>query len=180
MEKLIERISVYEILNNIIPGTIYVILVEKMTFFRIRTNNIWLDIVLYYFIGLIIGRVGSLVIERFLKRIKWVQFSPYSEYVKAEQKDFRVREMTTINNMYRTYASVALCFLFTEVCSQIWTITQGMNWKGLVARYVLGIVLLVLFIISYFKQTKYVYDRVDTINKANKEKNIILPEKENN
>ena len=56
LEKIIERISTYEIFNNIIPGTIYVVLAEKLTPLKLQTGNVWADVVLYYFFGVVIEK----------------------------------------------------------------------------------------------------------------------------
>lgn len=89
-EKIIEQLSAYEILNNIIPGAIFVVLADRMTMFSFQTDNVVADRVIFYLAGLIIGRVGSLVIEKFLNWIRFVIFAPYPDYVKAEKKDNKV------------------------------------------------------------------------------------------
>jgi len=177
LEKIIERISAYEILNNIIPGTIYVVLTEKLTPFKIQTGSVWSDLVLYYFIGLVIGRVGSLVVERFLKKVNKLHFEPHSNYVKAEHKDKIVRELSTINNMYRTYTAVALCLVFTVGFDFLWALIKGCDCSKPIIIFAGCIVLMLIFDLSYIKQTAYVASRVKTINELNKEEtNIILPD----
>lgn len=169
INKIVEQISVYEFLNNIIPGTIYAVLTEKLTSFKIQTGKVWTDVVLYYFIGVVIGRVGSLVVERFLKWRKKLIFFPHSEYVEAEQKDKLVRELSTINNMYRTYTAVALCLVLTVGFSFIWALIKGSDWSKPTLIIVACIILMVVFAKSYIKQTGYVTSRVKTINKLNEE-----------
>jgi hypothetical protein len=176
IDKILERISAYEFLNNIIPGIIYAVLTEKLTPFQLQTNNVWIDLVLCYFVGLIIGRVGSLVVERFLKWRKKLNFASHSEYVEAEQKDQFVREMSMINNMYRTYTSLALCTAITVGFSFIWPLIKGRYWSRSILIVVACIILIVIFSKSYIKQTNYVVSRVKTINKLNKESQIILPD----
>ena len=60
LNNVIEKISSYEIFNNIIPGVIYSVFTEKLTDFHITTENVFMNIVLLYFIGLVIGRIGSI------------------------------------------------------------------------------------------------------------------------
>lgn len=175
-EKILERISAYELLNNIIPGTIYVVLAEKLTPFKIQTGEIWSDLVLYYFIGVIIGRIGSLVIEKFLKWRKKLNFAPYPDYVQAEQKDKMVRELSTINNMYRTYTAVAFCLLLTVIFSFVWGLIRGLDLSKPAVIVVGCLILMVIFGKSYIKQSDYVAGRVKKINEMNKDSALILPE----
>lgn len=166
---IIERVSNYELLNNIIPGSIYVILTEKLTSFKIQTGDFWQDIIVFYFGGLVIGRIGSLVVERFLKWSKKTQFEPHSDYVKAENKNKLVRELSTINNMYRTYTAVAMCLAFTVIFNHLWALLEKCDWSKSV-MYLVGCgLLVVIFGKSYIKQTEYISSRVKTINQLNNE-----------
>jgi len=170
-EKLITRFSSYELLNNLIPGAIYVVIAQKLTSFKMQTGNIWSDIVLYYFAGLVIGRIGSLVIESFLKWSKTLPSEPYSEHVKAEQKDKRISELSLVNNMYRTYSAVALSIIITVVFSYFWPLIKVNDGSKPIVIIVGCALLLVVFVKSYIKQTNYVADRIRTINKPDKENN---------
>lgn len=168
IEKIFERLSNYEYINNIIPGAIYVVLTEKLTLFKIQTDNIWLDLIVFYFVGVVIGRVGALIIEKILKWRKKLNLVLYSEYVEAERKDKFVRELSIINNMYRTYTSLALCLLLTVGFSYIWILINGYKWSKPVLIVLWCIFLMLLFAKSYIKQTDYVANRVKTINESNK------------
>ena len=179
LERIIERFSSYEVLNNIIPGAVYTIFTEKLTSFNIQTGNVWSDIILCYFIGLVIGRVGSLVVDRYLKWRKKLHAESHSEYVKAEQKDKLVRELSAINNMYRTFTAVALCLIFTVGFSLFWEEIQGCDCSKPVVIIIGFIILMIVFGKSYIKQTDYVASRVRTINNMSKEKSdSILPNEE--
>jgi hypothetical protein len=61
-----EKISSYNIFNNLFPA-LFVYLLERSTKVILSTDDIVKNIVLYYFAGLIIGRVGSIIIEPLLK-----------------------------------------------------------------------------------------------------------------
>ncbi|HBQ8024382.1 TPA: phosphohistidine phosphatase, partial [Klebsiella aerogenes] len=81
MDGLWEKISSYNIFNNLFPGALFVYLLERSTKVMLSTDDIIKNIVLYYFAGLIIGRIGSIIVEPLLKTIKLVKFTPYPEYI---------------------------------------------------------------------------------------------------
>ena len=164
IEKMVERISAYEFLNNIAPGVVYVVLVDRFTSFHVQTGNIWTDLVIIYFIGLVIGRIGSLVIGRILERAVKSDFVQHSEYIIAEKKDSSVRELSTICNMYRTYASVALCLFFTLLLNDIWPCIKGVVWVKQLLLLCACLILMIIFLMVSVKQTRYVADSVKTIN----------------
>lgn len=64
LDKLVEAVGVYEILNNVIPRAVYVVLVERITSIKVSIGQTVPDLILYYFIGLVVGRSGSIVIKR--------------------------------------------------------------------------------------------------------------------
>lgn len=170
ISKLFEQINTYEILNNIIPGTVFVAIVERLTSFSIRTENIWIDLVLFYFFGLSVGRIGSLILGKLIKKLKLVSFASYTEYIKAEQKDKRVQELSSINNMYRTYTSVGFCVLLAVGFDCFWRIIKGYAYSKTIVIVLGCIFLCALFAFSYVEQTRYVVKRIGTINSVNRRK----------
>ena len=88
IKNLVEKISSYDILNNLFPGVIFCSIVERTTRITFSTGEIWEDLFLYYFAGMIISRIGSIFIEKILKSIKvrnkktkekdkFLKFAPY-------------------------------------------------------------------------------------------------------
>ena len=63
MESIANNISSYNIIANFIPGMISIIGMKYFLNFDItHLNNLWVA-VLAYFVGLIINRLGSIVIK---------------------------------------------------------------------------------------------------------------------
>ena len=164
IEKVLEMLSVYDILNNIIPGAIFIVSVEKLTNVHIQTGDLIFDLALCYFIGLTIGRFGSLVVEGCLK---WAGiFNPvsYKEYVKAEAKSKSVRRLLTIGNMYRTYIAVSLWLAFTVVICSFSMETERCAWiKSCIIAF-MCFLLTILFSCAFIKQSRYLVQRVHVIN----------------
>lgn len=175
LEKILEQISAYELLNNMIPGAVYAVLADKLTTFSILSENAFADIVEFYFFGLIIGRVGSLIVERILKKFrkgKWIEQVSYTEYVKAEKGDDtgRVRMLATVNNMYRTFVAVFICLLLTVLLDLLWPFVSSIEWLKSLVICMGCIVLIIVFSCSYKKQTGYVLKRVNTVMEQIKKK----------
>lgn len=158
MDGLWEKISSYNIFNNLFPGALFVYLLERSTKVILSTDDIVKNIVLYYFAGLIIGRVGSIIIEPLLKKIKIVKFTPYGEYISACQRDNKIEILQESANMYRTLLSMSLLFL-----AALFFISKITGDNFVFSKY-LSIFLILVFITSYIKQVKYIVRR---INKAN-------------
>ena len=166
LEKLLESIAAYGLINNFIPGAVYIVFVERFTNFRIETTDTLFRIVVCYFAGLIIDRIGSLFIEKRVIRNK-VETAPHNEFTKAEMldKDKKITILSAVNNMYRTFVSVAVCLLLTVLADLVWTqLPQSCRGclKSIIVLMFCG-ALAWLFTKSYRKQTGYVVDRIKTV-----------------
>ena len=166
IENLLLKVSSYDILNNFIPGIIYCILVENMTTWSILTRSIWENMILFYLTGLVISRIGSIIIEPILKSIKikkknkivkFIQFAPYSEFVEAEKMEPKIEKLSMINNSYRTFIATFICVGITISANffrpDLWNCAT--TW--LIGCFGLA----VLFVFSYKKQTDYVRRSVE-------------------
>jgi len=166
MKEVIEKISSYNIFNYLFPGIIYVVLVREITDFDLIQENNFIGAFLYYFIGLVISRFGSLVIGAILKSkiFNFIRFADYSEYITASDKDNKIELFSEVNNMYRTIISLFVLLLITKGYHLI---SEWLNFSKNLSFILLSILLIILFIFSYKKQTGFVIKRVDKRNKDN-------------
>lgn len=160
IDKVMGQISAYEILNNIIPGAVYAAMVNRLTSIKIFTGRFWVDLIICYFLGLVIGRIGSLFIGEHAKK-KNKDKRVYERYLKAEKIDERIRAMSTINNMYRTFISVMICFIVTFGFSFLWPMIGDIIWIRIILIVAGSGFLTYLFQRSYTKQDKFIVKRVN-------------------
>lgn len=165
MKDIIDKLSSYNLFNYLFPGVVFVVLAQALTHYSFVQQDILLGIFLYYFIGLVISRFGSLVIEPLLKRFSFLKFSDYRDFVAASKKDEKVDLFSEINNTYRT-----LCACFSLLI--LLKIFEGMESIFLFLKewtaFILVVFLLVIFLFSYKKQSDYVKKRVDANNSVGK------------
>ncbi len=159
MKDLIDKLSSYNIFNYLLPGIVFVVLAETLTSFSFIQKDVILGVFLYYFIGLVISRIGSLVIEPLLKLTKFVRFTQYSEFVSAAKADPKLDLLSEANNMYRTFCSLFLSLLLLKGYELLALLYPSVGRRYAVVAVVL---LLCLFGFSYRKQTAYITKRVRT------------------
>ncbi len=164
MKEIIDKISSYNIFNYLFPGVLYVIFLREITNYDLGQENNFLGAVLYYFIGLVISRFGSLIIGKILqsKRLKFIKFSDYTDYINACDKDNKIELFSEVNNMYRTLISLFCTLLLSVLYEQV-AIWIKISEK---TSYILLVVaLIIIFVFSYRKQTGFVIKRVASRNK---------------
>lgn len=141
------------------PGTIFAGLSEKLTSYSLVQKDILIGLFFYYFIGLIISRIGSLTLEPFLKWIKFVKFAEYEDFVKASKLDPKIEIFSEQNNMYRSLCMLTITLILLKVYDLAW---DSGSLDNAAIIFVSLVVLLVLFLFSYRKQThKYIVKRVN-------------------
>ena len=158
MKEFIEKISSYNLFNYLLPGVLFAVFAEYITTYKVIQSDVITGLFLYYFIGLLISRIGSLVLEPVMKKISFLKFAPYKDFVAVSAKDPKLDTLSEANNMYRT-----LCALFIALgaLKLFEVVTDWLGMPGAAAPYILFILLFGLFAFSYRKQTKYIRDRVE-------------------
>ena len=160
MDGLLDKISSYNIFNYLLPGSLFAVVVDVVTDYRFIQEDIIVGLFLYYFIGLVVSRIGSLVIEPVLKAVGFITFVTYGNFVEASKVDPKIDVLSETNNMYRTFCALFLLLLlvvlFDWITSLLPLLVDG-------APYILGAALLVMFLFAYRKQTAYIVGRVNKI-----------------
>lgn len=158
MKELLDRVSQYNLFNYLLPGALFAVLVEKVSTIRLVQDDIITGLLIYYFTGLAVSRIGSLLLEPVLKRSKFVRVAPYRSFVLACAKDVKIEILSEANNTYRTLAAVFLCL--GAVAAGDWVA----HWLGVsreIEKLIVVGLLFVLFVFAYRKQTAYVRQRVE-------------------
>jgi hypothetical protein len=162
MKDFLDKIGTYNIFNYLLPGVIFSVFITKLTPYNLVQEDALVGAFVYYFIGSVVSRIGSLIIGPFLKWIGFVSFSTYEDFVHASKADEKIELLSEVNNMYRTICSLSVCIGIVYGYGMA-NIEISFLDKILPATCVVG--LLVLFTFSYRKQTMYIKKRVE-INKS--------------
>lgn len=162
MKDLLEKLSSYNIFNYLLPGVIFVVVAKALTSFDFVQKDIVLGLFLYYFIGLIVSRVGSLVVEPLLKFLRFIRFAPYRDFVAASKSDEQLLVLSEANNMYRTLCALFMIVAVLKVYERLASlIPQVQQW----VVEILLIALFTLFCLAYRKQCHYITNRIHSILK---------------
>jgi hypothetical protein len=159
MKDFLDKLTSYNIFNYLLPGVLFSILATKFANLNLVFDDFIIGVFAYYFTGLIISRFGSIVIEPFLKVIRFVKFADYKDFIEASKNDSKIEVLSESNNMYRTLISM-FTLLFVTIGFQ----KLADNWLFLKNNQdaIFLSILLLLFLLSYRKQTNYITKRIKT------------------
>lgn len=158
MNDILAKISSYNIFNNLVPGAVLAFLLASFEIHTIDTKSIVTDLLVFYFIGLVISRVGSLVVEPVFKWIGFIKYAEYKEYLAASAKDEKIAVLLEENNQYRTFVSLIL------ILAVVVSAKEAVHYLGISQNWVYAVITAMLFVIfafSYRKQTSYIRKRVE-------------------
>ena len=155
MEKIIDNLENYNIINFLIPGVIFVNILSFLIEKELHNDNIGIALVEYYFSGLVLSRIGSIIIKPALSKIKVVKFDNYEKYIKKEDKDEKLKLLQKEANQYRTYISVFTVLSFVEIYNCVFI--NYLKWKYII----LFVAISVLFVMSYKKQINFIIERLN-------------------
>jgi hypothetical protein len=161
MTEIINKISSYNLFNYLLPGILFVVITTKFTKYSLLQDNIIIGAFVYYFVGLVISRFGSLVVEPILKKIKFLNFADYKDYISASKKDQKIEVLSEGNNTYRTLIAMLILVIFLKMYEWVeYKFPMVKSWS----LYILILLLLVMFLYAYKKQTAYITKRVKVNN----------------
>ena len=157
MKDLLDKLSSYNLFNYLLPGVLFAAFVDALTPLKVLQKDIVVGMFVYYFLGSVVSRVGSLFVEPILRKTGFVKFAPYEDFVKASKADPRLEILSEANNTYRT-----LCAMFLSVSAVVLydRASKHLPWLNDAAPYVCVVGLFALFLGSYRKQTAYISKRI--------------------
>ena len=157
MNELLTKLSSYNLFNYLMPGVLFAILVSETTHYQLIQKDIITGVFLYYFLGLVVSRFGSLVIGPILKRLSFIKFADYNAFVAASKKDAQIEVLSEANNTYRTFCSLFSLLLMLKLYIKIEARLPFLKeWDATL----LTVLLLVTFLFAYRKQTSFVVKRI--------------------
>ena len=159
INSVLSKLSSYNIVNYLIPGSALCLLVKQYTNYSVFQDSLILNIVICYVAGLVNYSVGASVIEKLYKKWKIVKYEEYSRYIDASKSDERIKEMSEVNNMFRSFVAVGINVLAVMVYGKLDC------WLGLsrLTPWLLAAILLVIVSMQYRKQTAYIVKRIKKV-----------------
>ena len=158
MESLIQKITSYNIFNYLLPGVLFVFYIEEVTTYSISGSNLFVMFFVYYFLGLVISRIGSIFLDKILVKIRLIKFSSYEKFISACNNNPRLDFLSEQNNVYRSMSALFLIILVIEIFKSF---NISLNLTSSNTFLVSSLFLFLLFILSYRKQTSYINKNIN-------------------
>lgn len=159
MENLINSISKYQLAINLIPGYIFAILLQRYAHIVLLEGDVLQDAFVSYFVGLVIGRVGSIVVDGLMKSFnKTYRFAPrYYKKIMAEQIDHKIETLDRQCTIYRNCCAGCCCVIIGIIINCLFGDGSFLS-SG---KYIfIFFILTILLVKAMDKQYNYVIKRI--------------------
>lgn len=159
MENLVNSISKYQLAINLIPGYIFAILLQRYAHIVLLEGDVLQDAFVSYFFGLIIGRIGSIVVERLMDRYnKTYKNAPkYNDKIKAERIDPKIEILDRQCTIYRNCCAGCCCVIIGIIINFFWgdgLLPSSFKYGSIF------FILIILLVRAMDKQCNYVNKRI--------------------
>lgn len=158
MKFLLDKLSSYNLFTNFIPGYTLIIMAKMFWNIDLKDFDSLSKVILAYVLGIMVSRVGSMVVEPFAKN-RYMR-SEYVDFVNAEKNDSKISILLETSNMYRSLASLFFIATLVELI-----VLAG---KHICLTILAFVILTILFFQSYVKQQDYISKRVQIFKNVHK------------
>lgn len=158
MKEIFDKLSSYNLFNYLLPGVVFVIIAKQFTGYDFIQKDQIVGAFAYYFIGMVVSRFGSVIVEPMLRETSFVKFADYKKFIPASKKDEKINLLSEVNNTYRTLVAM---FLLLGLLKLYHWIEGALHLSGDMSYYLGGSILFLMFLFAYRKQTAYITQRVD-------------------
>jgi hypothetical protein len=155
IKELIDKLSSYNIFNYLLPGCLFHVILCKTTGIVACPELNVISVVFIYFEGLVVSRVGSIVIEELLWKHHKMKEINTKELLAEFQKNVKLEIIFEAMNMYRTLAAM---FILLAFFSLVYIIVEAPLSISGILYIALEFILFVLFLFSFTKQRKKVLE----------------------
>lgn len=160
MQDFLQRISSYNLFNYLFPGVLFAVIGEKISQWSFVHENTIITLFLCYFYGIVISRIGSLIIEPPMEKLGIIKKEDYPVYINTSEEDAMIPVLLEVKNTYRTIISLILSLL----C--LYAVSEWYKFNPCIYVFIytaLPIALLILFFLSYKKQNYYILKRIEAV-----------------
>ncbi|RWF67350.1 hypothetical protein [Mesorhizobium sp.] len=157
MGDIAAKLSSYDILTNLIPRAAFAFIMKRLDIYDFGSTSAVIDVIMYYFLGPVISRIGSIILRPVLNEAGLVQHGDHANFIVAEAKDPQMAVVLESSNLYRSACSVLVTSL---AAYDVKLLDDHFGWSLRSIEVGTVIFLFVLFLRAYRKQTAFIERRV--------------------
>jgi hypothetical protein len=149
LKNIIDKLSSYNLYNYLFPGFVFTFVLKGTTGFITSLDFTVESVVIVYFSGLIISRVGSLVIEGILLKLSVIKEINTKKLFDKFKDNTKLELIYEAMNMYRTLAAMSILLCILTILDMVINMAFSLEVIGCC---LLEILIFILFTFAFYKQ----------------------------
>ena len=161
---MFEKLDGYDLVANLVPGAA---LTYALHFSKFPTPapTDWAAFLLVAFVaGVTANRLGSLLIERPLRKLKFLKPKDYDSFISSERTDKKLEVLVANHGLYRTFFTAGLIYLILLGLSRLFPAVASSDQLVFIL-FVLGG--MAVFLFAFRKEDQYIHSRIEAAAKLN-------------
>lgn len=158
MSDVLDKLTSYNLFNYLLPGVLFAAIGDAVTSFTLLHKEVAVGVFLYYFYGLVISRIGSILIAPALRKTGFIKFSPYKDFLSACKIDEKIEVLSEANNTYRTLVAM-FAALLVLLGLDLLVVSTFLEKRTVIVVSIAA--LMILFAFAYRKQTSFIRERIE-------------------
>ena len=151
INSLFNKLSAYQLLSLMLPGASLLGTLKFIFAIDIKVDeNIWWFLLSSYVVGIILSRIGSLLIEELFKKMGFIKGYNVGNYIAKRKEDDMVETLLSFANLYRSFCALSILLIIV-------TMVKGYGFCDYWHYFLLEVLLLLLFAFSFCQQYNYFY-----------------------
>ena len=161
---MFEKLDGYDLVANLVPGAALTYALHFSEFPTPAPTD-WAAFLLVAFVaGVTANRLGSLLIDRPLRKLKFLKPKDYDSFISSERTDKKLEVLVANHGLYRTFFTAGLIYLILLGLSRLFPAVASSDQLVFIL-FVLGG--MAVFLFAFRKEDQYIHSRIEAAAKLN-------------
>ena len=154
---MFDKFDTYNFVANLIPGALLAFGLHAAGLPVPSPQKVVAFVVVAFALGAICNRLGALVLDPALRKIKALPPKNYQAYVVASKKDAKLEVIVENANLYRTFATAGILYFVIRVG---YDLSKRLNLGEYALTSIVVISSVVVFILAFRREDLYITQRL--------------------
>lgn len=153
---MFDKLDAYNLVANLVPGAALTYALHFSKFPTPPPTEIGAFLLVAFVAGVTANRLGSLILDPFLRRSKFLKEKDYRSFLMREKGDPKLDALVANSGLYRTFFMAGFVYLIALLASPL--ITTVSSQALFVAFVIAG---MVVFLFALRKEDGYIHSRIE-------------------
>jgi hypothetical protein len=154
---MFDKLDAYNLVANLVPGAALVYALDYSGFPTPDPNSLGSFLVVSFVVGVMTNRLGSLIVDPVLRKLKFLHQKDYISFVSAENGSDKLETLVANAGLYRTFFTAGAVY-FVLIFSQ--KIVRKFELDELSVFCFITLIGMVVSLFAFQKEDGYIHKRI--------------------